>query len=97
LAYSEKRRDLMHIGPFIVYFGIWFTPVFYPVSLVPAEFQHFIYLNPIAGMIDFFRWTIGINTTFSLFYFADFAVILALFFGAVFLFKNIEDSIVDTI
>ncbi len=97
LTFSIKQRDLLHIGPFLVYFGIWFTPVFYPVSLIPEQFKDWIYLNPAAGMIDFFRWTTGISASFSNFYIVDFAVILVLFAFSVFLFKNAEDGIVDNI
>ena len=97
LSYSIKNRDLLHIAPFLVYFGIWFTPVFYPVSLIPEEVKHLIYLNPLAGMIDFFRWTIGINPAFSIFYLIDFLGIVLLFALALIRFKNIEDNLVDTI
>ena len=97
LAFSLKRRDLLHVGPFFVYFGIWFTPVFYPVSLIPEKYEEFIYLNPMAGMIDFFRWTIGIGHSFSPLFLVGFFVILILFLVSVYLFKNKEDDIVDNI
>lgn len=97
LAFSIKRRDLLHIGPFMVYFGIWFTPVFYPVSLVPEQFKEFIYLNPIAAMIDMFRWSIGVNNDFSHFFIIGFFVTLIWFLLSLVLFKNKEDQIVDNL
>lgn len=97
LGFSLKRRDLLHIGPFLVYFGIWLTPVFYPVSLLPERYKEWIYLNPVAAMIDFFRWTIGVQGEFSPLFPLAFFVILVLFFVALFLFKNREDSIVDNL
>lgn len=97
LSASIKRRDLLHIAPFFVNFGIWFTPVFYPVSLIPDKYQEWIYLNPLAGMIVFFRWTIGIETDFSQFFLIGLCLILFLFVLSVYLFKNMEDKIVDNI
>lgn len=97
LSVSIKRRDLLHITPFFVNFGIWFTPVFYPVSLIPEQYEELIYLNPLAGMIGFFRWTIGIQTDFSQFFLWGFFVILVLFTLSMYLFKNVEDKIVDRI
>lgn len=95
LSFSIRRRDLLHVGPFLIYFGIWFTPVFYPVSIIPAQFGEYLYLNPLASLIDFFRWTIGVNPDFSNLFLIGFFVALGLFFASIYLFKNKEDFIVD--
>ncbi len=95
LSFSIRRRDLLHIGPFLVYFGIWFTPVFYPVSIIPAQYGEYLYVNPLASLIDFFRWTIGVNADFSHFFLIGFFVALGLFLASVYLFKKKEDFIVD--
>ncbi len=51
-----RIRDFLHMLPFIVNFGIWLTPVFYPVSIVPPEYQNWLrYLNPLAHSIESFR------------------------------------------
>lgn len=97
VSFSLKRRDLLHVGPFLLYFGIWVTPVFYPVSLIPVEYKEWIYLNPIAAMIDFFRWTIGVQDAFSPLFPLAFFVILVCFLLTLLLFKNQEDRIVDSI
>ena len=97
LSLSIRYRDILHIGPFLVYFGIWFTPVFYPVSMIPPQYAHFIYLNPVAGMIDFFRWTLGISDTFSpLFVWGFIATFVCLILSVV-MFKRMEDDIIDTL
>ena len=56
-AATIKRRDLFHLVPFLINFGIWLTPVFYPVTLIPGEFANLIYLNPVTSVIQFFRWS----------------------------------------
>lgn len=97
ISVSIKRRDLLHLGPFLMYFGIWVTPVFYPVSLLPEQYKEWIYLNPVAAMIDFFRWSIGIHEGFSILFLLSFFVILVLFCVAILVFKNQEDHIVDNL
>lgn len=97
LAVSVNYRDLLHIGPFLVYFGIWFTPVFYPTSLLPAEYAHLIYINPVAGLIDFFRWCMGISDCFSSLFVWDFIATLLCLICSVFVFKKMDDKIIDAL
>lgn len=97
ISFSIKNRDLLHITPFFVYFAIWFTPVFYPVTIIPEVYKTWIYLNPMAAMIDFFRWTAGINPTYTHLYWINLIPITILFVISVFVFKNTEDKIVDYI
>jgi len=61
-----KHRDLAHFIPFALNLGIWLTPVFYPVSIVPAAYrQYLLYLNPMAQAIDGLRGAIFLNTGIS--------------------------------
>lgn len=91
-----KNRDLFHVVPFLVNFGIWFTPVFYPVSVLPTEYKNYIYINPIAVSIHLFRWAFfGEN-------FNPFVVYGIILSGIVLLigfyfFKKSEDKIIDLI
>ena len=57
-AATIKNRDLNHIIPFLINFGIWLTPVFYPVNILPEKYIHFLYLNPMAALIQIFRWCV---------------------------------------
>lgn len=61
-----RLRDFLHVLPFIMNFGIWLTPVFYPVSIVPESYRGVLkFANPIAHSIESFRNTlfgdVGIN------------------------------------
>jgi len=51
-----KVRDLLQVVPFIINFGIWLTPVFYPVSIIPPQYQPYLkYFNPLANAIEGMR------------------------------------------
>jgi lipopolysaccharide transport system permease protein len=54
-ALNVAYRDFRYVVPFLVQFWTFATPVVYPVSLVPREWQWALYLNPMAGVIEGFR------------------------------------------
>lgn len=55
-AASVRYRDFRFIIPFIVQFGIFISPVGYSSFLLPEDFQWIYFLNPMAGIIEGFRW-----------------------------------------
>lgn len=63
-ALTIRFRDFHHIIPFLVGFGIWITPVFYPQTLLPQAYHWIYYFHPIAGVINFYRWMI-VGTEFN--------------------------------
>lgn len=97
LAASTLRfRDLHHIIPFLVNFGIWFTPVFYPVSLVPKEFAHLIYLNPMASLIEITRWSL-LGDTLNPIAFSGLLISVIVFGIGLIYFKRVEDHISELV
>jgi len=54
-ALNVAYRDFRYVLPFLVQFWMFATPVIYPASLVPQEWQWALYLNPMAGVIEGFR------------------------------------------
>ncbi len=57
-ALTIRYRDFQYVLPFAMQLGIYVSPVAYPTSLVPAEYQLFYYINPMAGAIDGMRWAL---------------------------------------
>ena len=55
---NAKFRDIMHTIPFMVQVWLYATPVFYSVSIVPANLRPFYSLNPMVGVIEGFRWAV---------------------------------------
>lgn len=93
-AATVRNRDLNHIIPFLVNFGIWFTPVFYPVTLIPQQFAHLLYINPMASIIQLFRVCV-FSEAYMPAMFLGIAVSFLIFIIGFCYFKNVEDSIVD--
>ena len=55
---NVKYRDFRYVIPFIVQFGLYVSPVGFSSSVVPQQWRLLYSLNPIAGVIDGFRWCI---------------------------------------
>ncbi len=55
-AISVRYRDFRFIVPFLIQFGVFISPVGYSSFLLPEPFQWIFFLNPLAGIIEGFRW-----------------------------------------
>jgi len=58
-ALNAIYRDVKYVMPFLVQFWMFASPVAYPSSLVPAKWQWLYGLNPMAGVIEGFRWSLA--------------------------------------
>lgn len=58
-ALNAVYRDVRYVVPFLVQFWMFASPVAYPASLVPARWRSLYALNPMAGVIEGFRWTLS--------------------------------------
>ena len=57
-AMNAKYRDVGHAIPFVIQIWMYLSPIVYPVSLVPERWRWIYGLNPMAGVIEGFRWAL---------------------------------------
>jgi lipopolysaccharide transport system permease protein len=57
-ALSVRYRDVAYLVPFLIQIWLFASPVAYSGTLLPAELQSLIGLNPMAGAIEGFRWAV---------------------------------------
>jgi lipopolysaccharide transport system permease protein len=57
-AVNARYRDVRNALGFLLQIGLFATPVVYPSTLVTGSLQSLLYLNPMAGVVDGFRWTL---------------------------------------
>jgi lipopolysaccharide transport system permease protein len=55
-ALNTEYRDVMYAMPFVVQFWMFVTPVVYPTTVVPPAYRWLLGLNPMAGVVEGFRW-----------------------------------------
>lgn len=57
-ALNVRYRDVRHALPFLTQFWMLATPIAYPASLVPEAWRPLYGLNPMAGVVEGFRWAL---------------------------------------
>jgi lipopolysaccharide transport system permease protein len=57
-ALNVQYRDVSYLVPFIAQFWFYATPVVYPTSLIPEQWRLIYGLNPMAGVVEGFRWAL---------------------------------------
>jgi len=97
-ALNAIYRDVRYAAPFLVQFWMFASPVAYPSSLVPEGWRWLYGLNPMAGVIEGFRWALtgqGQPPT-PLFAVSVLAVLLVLISGLMY-FRRMEGTIADLV
>ncbi|MBP9151198.1 MAG: ABC transporter permease [Flavobacteriales bacterium] len=94
-ALTIRYRDFHHIIPYLVSFGIWVTPVFYPSTILPAGAEKYMFLNPVANIIAGFRWCMVDGPMLSYLQLLSFIPVLLLMLGGYRYFYKVEKTIVD--
>jgi lipopolysaccharide transport system permease protein len=97
-ALTTKYRDLSNLMGFGVQLWMYITPIIYPASAVPEKYQVFVYLNPVAPLIEAFKYGLigaGEFNPARLLY----SVLVTLFLLAlgVVLFNRTEQNFMDTV
>jgi lipopolysaccharide transport system permease protein len=74
------------------------TPIVYPMSQIPEKWQWLYMLNPVAPVIETFRFAfLGSGSINSNAIFISLGMTLALFVGGIILFSRIEKTFMDTV
>jgi lipopolysaccharide transport system permease protein len=90
-------RDFRHVVPFLMQFWMFATPVVYPASLLPEQWQWILHLNPMAGLVEGFR-SAFLGRPFDVTAIAiSCAVSAVVFVVAVFYFERVERRFADII
>jgi lipopolysaccharide transport system permease protein len=97
-ALNALYRDVRYVIPFVMQFWMFASPVAYPSSLVPVRWRWLYGLNPMAGVIDGFRWAItGRGQAPSLLLVASSAAVGLVLLGGLFFFNRMESTVADRV
>ena len=96
-ALNVKYRDFQYTVPFLIQIWMFASPVVYPASMVPQQFQFLYALNPMTGVIEGFRWALlGTNPPTTMI-FISLGVVIALLVSGVFYFRRMEQFFADIV
>jgi len=97
-ALNVQYRDVYHALPFVLQVLMFISPVGYPSSLIPEKWQWLFLLNPMATVINGFRWVFlegqpapGWYSLFSV------AVVGVVLLGGLYFFRWQEDRFADVV
>jgi lipopolysaccharide transport system permease protein len=96
-ALNVRYRDVRYTLPFLTQLWLLSTPVAYPSSIVPDAWRAWYALNPMAGVVEGFRWALlggeapGLVSGISL------AVVLATLVTGLFYFRRTERTFADIV
>ena len=97
-ALMVSYRDVQYVLPVVLQMLLYLSPVPYAASLVPQQWRVYYFLNPLAGLIEAFRWSMIGRGELNWGYVAYSAVVaVAIFIGGAFSFKKMERKFADVI
>lgn len=97
-ALNVEYRDVRYVAPFIVQFWMFATPIAYPSTLLSEPWRTIYGLNPMAGVVEGFRWALlGAKTQPGpLIAVSAFAAVVLLVSGAYY-FRRMERAFADVV
>ena len=97
-ALNALYRDVRYVLPFLVQFWMFASPVAYPSSLVPERWRWLYGLNPLAGIIEGFRWALtGHGQPPGILLAGSAAGVILLVFSGLIYYHSVEGTIADVV
>jgi homopolymeric O-antigen transport system permease protein len=97
-ALNVRYRDVNYVIPFLMQALMFASPIGYPSSIIPAPWKLLYGLNPVAGIIEAFRWSAcdAQNHPFGLLAVSSLVILVALAGGLLY-FRATERTFADLI
>ena len=97
-AMNVQFRDVHYTIPFLTQAWLFVTPIAYPSSLLSEPWRTLYGLNPMAGVVEGFRWALlGTDTAPGPMTLVSAVVALTLFVSGAFYFRRMEQSFADVL
>jgi lipopolysaccharide transport system permease protein len=97
-ALNVRYRDVGHLLPFVVQVWLFATPIAYPSTLLPERWRILYGINPMAGVVEGFRWALlGTETAPGPMIAVSAAVAVAIGIGGAYYFRRVERTFADVI
>ena len=96
-ALNVEYRDVRYLIPFVTQFLIFAAPVFWSVDRIAPAWRPVYALLPIAGPIDFFRWSLLGTPAHPLMWLVGAAATAATLLAGLAYFRRVEDTFADVV
>ena len=97
-AMSVQFRDVKYIIPFLTQIWLFATPIAYSSSLLDPKWRPLYALNPMAGVVEGFRWALlGTNTRPGPMIWVSACVSIVILVSGAYYFRRLERTFADVI
>lgn len=97
-ALNVQYRDVQHMIPFLVQAWMFVSPVAYSAEIIPKGTWRLVYgLNPIAGVIQGFRWALVGGIPPDELMIGSVSIVLLLLITGLLYFRRMEKTFVDVV
>ena len=97
-ALNVLYRDINYIIPFLTQFWLFITPIAYSASMIPEKWQLLYALNPMAGVVEGFRWALlGAGSAPSPMIAVSASIAVILMISGLYYFRRTERNFADEI
>jgi lipopolysaccharide transport system permease protein len=97
-ALSVQYRDVRYLINFVLQFWLFATPVVYPSSIVPEKWRILYGLNPMAGVVEGFRWALlGKSSALGSILWVSVGVVAVILVGGIYYFRRMEQEFADIV
>ena len=97
-ALNVQFRDVRHALPFLTQLWLFATPIAYPSSLLSEPWRTLYSINPMAGVVEGFRWALlGTETAPGPMMIVSTLTALALLVSGTFYFRRLEKTFADVV
>ena len=96
-AINIQYRDVRYALPFFLQLLIFVTPVFYPSSIIPEDYQFLLLFNPMSAVVDGFRAAMfGLEMPWTRLLIATISVLVVAGAGFIY-FRRMEQTFADRV
>ncbi|GAB4184604.1 MAG: ABC transporter permease [Roseiflexaceae bacterium] len=96
-ALNVQYRDIRYVVPFLTQLWMFATPVVYPSSLVQEPWRTIYGLNPMAGVVEGFRWALLGSAPPSNLILVSAVVSVVILISGLFYFRRVERGFADVV
>lgn len=97
-ALNVRFRDVQQMIPFLIEAWMYASPVVYSARIIPTGKWQIVYaLNPMAGVIQGFRWALLDTAPPDLSMLVSFSVVLVIFISGLVYFRKMERTFADIV
>ena len=97
-ALNVRFRDVRYTIPFLIQLWLFATPIAYPTTLIPEKWRLLYGLNPMAGVVEGFRWALlGSEGAVGALWPTSTAAAMVLLISGLYYFRRMEREFADVV